>query len=280
MGEASKIGLVSVSEVEPSLFVFEAGVPEAGAAGGPTTVPEAFVAWLASRGGPVAVESVEASPERIAVKLRPAADPSASAEEPAIERPPAYPVSRTVFTYDADQKLVATRGYDGSGRVTTYTYYRDEPIAPAHAYVLALTTPGGARIERVLVPNWAEADPAGGDDPRRGEARELAALANALDMIPLLSGRWRLARARGGPWPDACYEGPDRDGRVIVTHPGGGEAEELAVPEGHRLVRVADPASGRVEHVAEPVGHEVAYEFDAAGALVRLHPPGRPRRVL
>jgi hypothetical protein len=113
-----------------------------------------------------------------------------------------------------------------------------------------------------------------------GSSVELAALANLIDMLPLLSNRWRLLEASDGPQERTTYTADETLGVVRVTTRLERKTEEFAVPADHRLGRVTDPETGEVAHVVEPVGHEVVYEFGPAGNLVRAFPPGRPRRVL
>ena len=93
--------------------------------------------------------------------------------------------------------------------VTTYTYdngirldYEPGSVSsagpsitpsPTRLFTVTVTDPQGRRFTRTFE---AQRDEAQTGDPSEQRDTELAALANAIDMIPLLSDRWRLTEAR------------------------------------------------------------------------------------
>ena len=183
----------------------------------------------------------------------------------------------TTFTYQAGR---LTSLADPSLGATTYAYERRAagPGGPApgrRRYQVRLTDPEGRTATWSLepdpgvVPAGAEPDPA---------ARQLVALINLLDLLPLLSPRWRLREATDPAGARTRYEYDEARGEVRVTGPDG-RVSVFASDRDRRVVRVTDPRTGAVDHVPEPTTAEVVYEFDAAGKLVRAHPPVGPDRA-
>ena len=296
----SKWGAVRVTEPEVGVIVLQsisAAVPPP-VTGEPRTPSEALALWLAREAKNVNLLSIETthcdgSIESITVRYQRKApvssvlrvhedsegvyhfqyeyDPAAYAGES---------VSRiTTYTYDATGSLA--RIFEppiarGSGEAPSEALQCEKPSQPIPGqYTLTVTNQCGQRLQRVLE--------ARRDDPKLSPDQaariEIAALANLVDLLPLLSSRWRIAAAGPTRWNRTTYTANEERGVVQVTPPGG-EPEEIAVPPDHRLVRLTDPVTGNVSHVLEPVGHEAVWEFNTACNLVRTFPPGRSPRVV
>ncbi len=168
------------------------------------------------------------------------------------------PRSITTITYDASDRLVTVGG--DPARTQTYTY-KVPPPRPRPLVVEARDAFGRAV-------RWELATDTPDDDPATLE-RAFIALINAIDLLPLLSARWRLRSVEDRDGRRTAYAFDEGAGTVTVTAAAGGETEELRLAAGERLVRLTDAETGAVSHVVEPATVEVVYEFDPARAASR-----------
>lgn len=177
-------------------------------------------------------------------------------------------------------------------RVTTYTYSPED-----HLRALARTAASQLRTEdrkdrsftlelrdyRGKKHLWVFASPALANTDKQADKTQLEraflALANAVEMIPMLATQWKVVGVRDRRDNITDYDHTSTAESVRISKPNEAD-QDFAVPPDHCLVRIHDPETGEVTHVLEPTSHEVVYEFDALGNLARSHPPDKPRRAL
>jgi hypothetical protein len=298
----SSWGAVRAHEPEPGIIVFEAipapeRPPEPGE---PRTPIEAFTLWQERKAESVIIRKVEFTEREgaiAAIRVRYSAALSTRSYLVSVTDDPDSP--RTTVTYE-----IASDHLQREGRAITYTYSESdrllcvseggtpeadqetnqEPASEparestrAHTFVVTVRDGRGRRFGRAFA---VRADASTTLNSPEQLDLAFAALANAIDMIPLLSGRWRQAWASDRAGEGTTYEHDETRGVVRVENVADGNVEEFAVPPDHRLVRMVDPETKQVTHVVEPVGHEVVFEFGVAGCLERAHPKGSVRRVL
>ncbi|GIW88246.1 MAG: hypothetical protein KatS3mg108_2570 [Isosphaeraceae bacterium] len=176
---------------------------------------------------------------------------------------------RVTYSYDLGGRVTTVR--DPSARTQVFTYKVPAP-RPGPFVVEARDAYG-----RAVRWEWATATPA---EDRAGLERDFVALLNAVDLLPVLSPRWRLRSFQGRDRQVDGYAWDEATGTVTVTAGAGGEAREFRHSFEARLTRLTDAETGAVTHVVEPATAEAVYAFDASGTLRRDHPPGAARRPL
>jgi hypothetical protein len=304
-------GSVLVREPEVGVILFEtvASPDRPALPGEPRTASEAFTLWQDREAETVTLRKLEITENEGAIRAI-AVRYSRSTSAPPIlhvacakdgvqhmtyeyspgQHPPDAQLRVTTYIYSGDAVLkrvieppICPEASEAAPRThVTYTYETRQFHTPAteHVvppeYTVTVRDRRGRWFTRVLEARRDHAHSAEDSGP----SVELAALANVIDLLPLLSSRWRLVEASDGSQTRTIYKADEALGVVRVSTRPDWKTEEFAVPADHRLVRVTDPETGDVAHVVEPVGHEVVYEFSPAGNLVRAFPPGRPRRVL
>jgi hypothetical protein len=304
-------GYVLVREPEMGVVLFEtvASPDRPALPGEPRTASEAFTLWQERQAETVTLRKVEITENEgairaIAVRYSRLAQappilhvacgkdgvPHMTYEYSQVQHPPDAQLRVTTYIYSGDAVLkrvieppICPEASEAAPRAhVTYTYETGQILTPdtenvvPPEYTVTVRDRRGRWFTRVLEARREQSNSA-----QSGAASlELAALSNLIDLLPLLSSRWRLVEASNGSQTRTIYKADETLGVVRVSTRPDWKTEEFAVPADHRLVRVTDPETGNVAHVVEPVGHEVVYEFNPAGNLVRAFPPGGPGRVV
>lgn len=240
----------------------------------PRSVYAAFQEWLEAKASEVRIRTTLPVIERgEAIALHVWYDQLVTRYEYTYAASPILPSlgNRTTYVYSAEGVRVSPPSAEDAGQQNSQT--------PANqSFVVELKGQRGKSI-RWCFEAQTSATPTESANKSEQVERAFLGLANAIEMIPLLAGQWRLTWVvdRDQTLAKYCYSSVPGAVRLIRE---GQEPQDFEVSSHDRLIRIHNPEGGEVAHVAEPTSTDVVYDFDALGNLSRSNPPDKPRRVL